>query len=319
MLALAVPTLAGCSLRKVTVRTVANALASGTDVYASDDDPELVGAALPFALKTLEGLLAQDPSNRNLLLASCRGFTQYSFAFVQQPAQRVEETDFARAEELRRRAIGLYLRARDYGLRGLAVGHPGVDERLRRDPAAAAVELVADDLPLIYWTAAAWGSAISIGKDRPELLADLPAMRALTERGLALDEAWGEGGFHVLMISLETATPASLGGSTDRAKEHFDRAVALSGGQDGSVFINFAEAVAVPAQDRAAFDALLAKVLAIDIDAVPDMRLANVLAQQKATWLLDHADHYFLGEETDADEAPADEEPESPPDGDPPR
>ena len=318
-LLLAAPWLGACSVRKLTVRTLANAMASGTDVYASDDDPELVGQALPFALKTLEGLLAQDPENRTLLLALSKGFTEYTFAYVQLPAQRAEADDFARAEQLRARAIKLFLRARDYAVRGLEVTHPGIDEQLHRDPFAAAATLAREDLPLAYWAAAAWGSAITVGKDRPELLADFPAVRALGERGLALEEEWNHGALHALMLSVEAATPAALGGSPAKAKQHYARAVELGHGKDALVHVNYAEAVAVPAQDRAAFDEALDKALAIDVNAEPELRLANTLAQEKARWLLEHAGDYFL---TD-DEPAADEEPdtsdEPTDDGDPSR
>ncbi len=303
-LLLIAPWLGACSVRKLTVRTLANAMASGTDVYATDDDPELVGQALPFALKTLEGLLAQDPENRKLLFALSSGFTEYTFAFVQLPAQRAEADDFARAELLRARAIKLFLRARDYAVRGLEVTHPGIDEQLHRDPFAAAATLTREDLPLAYWAAAAWGSAITVGKDRPELLADFPAVRALGERGLALEEDWNHGALHALMLSVEAATPAALGGSPDKAKQHYARAVELGHGKDALVHVNYAESVAVPAQDRAAFDEVLNKALAIDVDAEPELRLANTLAQEKARWLLEHAGDYFLTDEPAADEEP---------------
>src|SRR5581483_10621942 len=122
---LLLPTLLGCSVKRVAVRTVADALASGADVYATDDDAELVAAALPFGLKTLEALLQSDPRNPRLLLAAARGFTQYAYAFVDLPARRAESDDLARAQAEHERALKLYLRARDYALRGLEVAHPG--------------------------------------------------------------------------------------------------------------------------------------------------------------------------------------------------
>ncbi|HEY2737938.1 MAG TPA: TRAP transporter TatT component family protein, partial [Thermoanaerobaculia bacterium] len=129
--------LAGCSVKRLAVRSVANALAGGSDIYASDDDPELVRAALPFGLKTIEALLAQDPRNPKLLLAAASGFTQYSYAFVQQDADFVESSDLARATELRSRARRLYLRAAGYGWRGLEIDFPGLRARLQHDPGAA--------------------------------------------------------------------------------------------------------------------------------------------------------------------------------------
>ena len=304
-LLLGAPALAGCSVRKLAIRTVGNALASGGDAYASDDDPELVGAALPFALKTLESLLAQDPTNRNLLLAAGRGFTQYSYGFVQLPADTLGDEDFERAEAEEQRALRLYLRARGYALRGLETTHPGIGGRLQQDPTAAAAEITREDVPLAYWTAAAWGAAIGLGKDRPDLFADLPAVRALLERVLVLDEAWQGGAVHQAFITLEAATPGA--DSMAKAKQHFARAVELANGHDASPYVTYAEAIAIPTQDRAAFESMLEKALAIDADAKPELRLANTLAQRKARRLQARIDDYFLGDE------PAAEEGESPP------
>jgi predicted anti-sigma-YlaC factor YlaD len=314
-LLLAAPTLAGCSIRKLAIRTVGNALASGADVYATDDDPELVGAALPFALKTIEGLLAQDPTNRDLLLAAGRGFTQYAYGFVQMPADALGDDDFERVEQEKQRALKLYLRARGYSLRGLETTHPGIGGRLQQDPAVAAAELQRDDVPLAYWTAAAWGAAIGLGKDRPELLADLPAVRALLERVLALDESWQGGAVHQAFITLEAATPGP--DSMEKAKQHFARAVELANGHDASPYVAYAEAIAIPSQDRAAFESMLETALAVDLDAQdakPDLRLANTLAQRKARRLQAHVDDYFLGDEGAVE---GEESPPADDDGDP--
>ena len=93
----------GCSVRKVAVNALAGALAAGGDTYATDDDPELVAAAIPFGLKTIEALLAETPKHDGLLLAAASGFTQYAYAFVQAEADFVEAKDLARATALRAR------------------------------------------------------------------------------------------------------------------------------------------------------------------------------------------------------------------------
>src|SRR5438128_708197 len=102
----------GCSIKKLAVGSVANQLSSGPDVFASDDDPELVRDALPFGLKFVETLLVTVPDHQGLLLTACRGYTQYSFAYVELDALAIEPTDRARATELRARARKLYLRGR---------------------------------------------------------------------------------------------------------------------------------------------------------------------------------------------------------------
>ena len=133
--------LAGCSLNRMAVNAVGNALAGGSSTWATDDDPELVGEALPFALKTVESLLATSPEHRGLLLTAASGFTQYAYAYVACEADYVEGADLARATALRRRAVRLYLRARGHGLHGLEAAVPGFAAALRRDPAAAAAAL----------------------------------------------------------------------------------------------------------------------------------------------------------------------------------
>src|SRR5262245_20816355 len=113
----------GCSVRKFAVNKVADAIASSGTTFASDDDPQLVREAVPFGLKLNESLLADAPRHRALLEATSRGFTQYTYAFLQQEANELEDRDLAAADALYARARLLYLRARNYSLRGLEVKH----------------------------------------------------------------------------------------------------------------------------------------------------------------------------------------------------
>jgi len=123
----------GCSMKKVAINKLGNALANSGATFASDDDPELIQAAVPFSLKLIESLLAESPRHRGLLLAASSGFTPYAYAFPQQEADEMEDRDLAKATALRTRARRLYLRARNYVLRGLEVKHTGFSDALRRD------------------------------------------------------------------------------------------------------------------------------------------------------------------------------------------
>src|SRR5437667_1284334 len=79
----------GCSVKKFAISRLGDSLASqSASSFATDDDPELVGDALPFALKLMEGLLDQVPRHRGLLFATSSGFTQYSYVWVQQTGGR---------------------------------------------------------------------------------------------------------------------------------------------------------------------------------------------------------------------------------------
>lgn len=284
----------GCSINRFAVNKLGDALAGSGTTFGSDDDPELIAQAVPFSLKLIESLLSSSPEHRGLLLAASSGFTQYAFAFVQQDADRLEDEDVARAAAARDRARRLYLRARDYGLRGLETRHARFAARLRSDSRAAVRAATAEDVPFLYWTAASWGAAISLSKENPEAVADQPLVEALIDRALELDEAFDSGAIHGFLISYELARVGGAGDPVQRSRTHFDRAVQLSGGRMASPYVALAEGVSVSRQDRREFETLLGQALAVDPDARPEWRLANVVMQRRARWLLGRADQLFL-------------------------
>jgi predicted anti-sigma-YlaC factor YlaD len=274
------------------VKTVANTLADSGDVFSRDEDPELIRDAVPFALKLNESLLESVPNHGPLLLSTCASFTQFSYAFVETDADVLGDAGYEEAKTLRTRALKLYLRGRDYCLRALELRYSGIRDRLVADPVPALDKVVREDVPLLYWTAASWGAAISLAIDQPDIVIDLPVVRALAERALALDEIWDRGSLHELMISIDSL-PEALGGSPDRAREHFNRAVALQEGLSPGPYVALATGVAVPLQARAEFESLLKKALEIDPDKNPSNRLAILITQRRARALLDQIDARF--------------------------
>jgi predicted anti-sigma-YlaC factor YlaD len=285
----------GCNtVRQTAVNQLGNALASGGSAFSSDDDPELVKAAAPFSLKLIESLLAETPQHEGLLLAAASGFTQYAYAFVQQDADEREDTDLTAALELKLRARKLYLRARNYGLRGLEVRHAGFERALRADPHAAVRTATKDDVPLLYWTAASWAAAVSLAKDDPEIIADLPLAEALMDRALVLDEGFDHGAIHSFLIGYEMSRSGGDGDPATRARQHFDRAVALSEGKLAGPYVALAESVSAQKQNLAEFKDLLARALALDPTAAPESRLVNLTLQRRARWLLGRTEQLFL-------------------------
>lgn len=280
-----------CSLRKRAVDTLADIWAEAEKSYLSDDDPELVAAALPFNLKTLETLLETMPRHRGLLLSATKSFTLYAYGFVEPEAEIVQEESFDRAEAIRLRATRLYRRAFQYGFRGLEVEHAGFAETLRREPEKRVATLELEDVPLAVWTAAALGAAISLSKDDQELTADITVVGALLKRALELDEDFGDGTTHELLVRYEAQR---VGGSLEKAQEHYRRAEALSKGRRCSTWLTWAESVSVPEQNREEFENLMERILSFDVSSYPENRLLNILAQRRARRLKERIDELFL-------------------------
>jgi predicted anti-sigma-YlaC factor YlaD len=277
-------------LKRKAVGMVAETLASSGDVFTRDDDLELVGDAIPFGLKLYESLLDSAPTNKDLLIATCSNFTQYGVAYLETDALVLGEAQHHdEVVHLNARALKLYLRAKGYCERAMEVRFPGIMQKLPADPVGALAKAEKKDVPLLYWMSASWGSAIALGVDRPELVIDMPTVRAIAERAIALDETWSRGTLHEMFVSLESLPPA-LGGNPERARMHFTKAIELQKGLSPGPYVALALGVAVPAQDRAEYEKLLNEALAIDPAKDPSNQLVTLVQQRRARALLDQID-----------------------------
>jgi len=284
--------LSGCSIKGMAVNAVANSLAAPSDVMTRDNDPELVAAAIPFGLKTYESILESTPNHQPLLVATCSGYTSYAYGFVLTPADLAQFTDRPASRAGIERAKNMYLRARDFCMRAMELRYPGVGKQLLMDPEKAVAKMNKKDVELLYWTAASWGSAMSLGKDQPDLVADFPTVRAMADRALALDPEWSNGSIHELFITLDSQ-PEMLGGSAERARKHFAEAVRIQKGQLPGPYVELAEGQSITNQDRAEFEKLMNQAIALDPNVQPSVRLVSLIMQRRAKGLLDHIDDLF--------------------------
>lgn len=278
--------LSACAPRQMVLGQLADELAA--QGRAAETDLELARDAAPFYLKLSESVLRPQPQHAGLAAAVAGGFTQYAYAFVAFEADRLDATDTRAAEQLRRRAARLYQRGRDHALAALEARHPGFATALAQP--AAALRLGADDVPLAYWGAAAWGGLISLSKDAPDTVADLPLAIRLARLAWEADPAFGNGDLASLMGSFEVGRP---GGTPAGAARFFDEAIRLSGGRSVGAFVAKAEGIAQPAGDKAAFRALLGQALALPEAPAGAHSLADEVMRRRARWLLDNTDDLF--------------------------
>jgi predicted anti-sigma-YlaC factor YlaD len=277
--------LSACSPRHLIIHGVANELANQGN--AAEDDLVLAREASAFYLKLSESLLTENPANLKLAEAVSAGFTQYAFAFVSTDAERIESKDAKAAQKLRERAARLYLRAKRHGMSALEAGTPGFARALAQSDAKQWPRLTADQIGVAYWTAAAWGGYISLSKDNPDTVADLPLAVRLATLAYSVNPEHGQGALASLMGTLEASRP---GGSVRQASAYFDQAIALGAGKNAGAFVGKAEAIALPANDRPAFESLLRQAISAS-QARRD--IANEVMGERAQWLLGVADDLF--------------------------
>jgi hypothetical protein len=272
---------AACSPRHMAINRMAAALASAGSVYENDNDPEFVRLAAPSTLKTVEMLLIDAPNQPQLLLTACSGFTQYSYAFLHVDGE-LKAADADVSKDLKARAGRMYQRARGYCLHGLEVRHRGLTaQALAADPVAALKITTAEDVPWLYWTAAAWGAELSLAPSQFARVAELATVRALLNRAKALNDTWEHGAIYEALIAFD-GLPPLLGGSPGAARADFDKAMQLSDRKSVFAYVALAATIADPAQKRK----LLEQALAIDVSTLASRRLTNLIAQRYARALL---------------------------------
>lgn len=285
---LVVATLAACSPRQMVVGSLADELAG--QGRGSESDLDLARDASAFYLKLSESVLRSDPGHRALAESVAGGFTQYAYAFVSFEADRLEAKDARAAERLRRRAAQLYRRAHQHAMTALEKDSPGFARALYAAPGADQPKLLPGQVGLAYWAAAAWGGWISLSKDDPEVVADLPQAVRLANLAWQVDPAWGGGSLTGLLATFEAARP---GGNQKLALAWFDQAISQGGGSNAGALVGKAEGYALPTGDRVLFDSLLNQAVAIKDAPDSQQALANEVMRRRAAWLLEQSPDLF--------------------------
>lgn len=264
--------LAGCT----GVSTIAERLSSA---LLEQDDPETVEAGAPAYLILIDGLIADEPKNEELLLSGAKLYGAYASVFVKDPERAKRLTTHAR--DYADRALCRHRRA----LCDLAL-QPYDTYRL------SIAGLHKDDVPALYTYAAAWAGWIQARGDDWNAVADLAKVKLAMERVVTLDENYDHGNAHLYLGVMTSLLPPSLGGKPAEGRAHFERALELSRGRDLMVKVEYARRYARLVFDRSLHDRLLNEVLMAPA-AAPGLTLSNTLAQRAARDLLKSADKYF--------------------------
>lgn len=270
----------GCANR-IKISLAQSLVADVAQATERHDDPALVMQSMPAFLLLLEGLLEENPRNANLLLTATEGYASY--------ATLIELND-------RERAHNSYGRAKEFGLRALhkrkkirhLLGAPFTQF------STITAHLKPKDLPLVFWTASAWGGWISTNLESMAALADLPKVIHLMEWVIGVDEGFKHAAPHLFLGVYYAALPPMLGGQPDRALHHFNRSHELTDGTSLMVHVLKARYYARQIFDRDLHDALLREVLQTETaPEASDLILQNEMAKTMARQLLEESDAFF--------------------------
>jgi hypothetical protein len=286
--------LTSCDLQRLTVNQTADVLYAGSVALDREPDVDLGREAIPASLKTLETFLVSAPDNEKLLELLARGYYSYAFAFLEGDLERAQ-VNFAeekRIENLRRRCLIHYLRARDYGFRLLDM--PEL-EKAARDGDLEKLEkelqnVEKDDVPGLFWAGYGWASAINLNQADTDMVASLGTVEIMMKRVEQLDTEYFSGGVLYFFGVYYASRPAMFGGKPELAKEYFERAMKKYGSQNQMIPFLYARFYAPSVQDRELFVELMHGVATAQVEEYPNLRLNNEVARQRATFWLENMD-----------------------------
>ncbi len=277
------PWLGACSMGQMVARTSVSIMDGNVDAMNRETDLVLAEAAMPANLKLIEGLIAEDPDNPELLQLAAQGFYGYAFGFV-------ELSDLQRAE-------ALYTRGLEYGIRSLralglkrnidlATANPDrIEQAVSRMDSAA--------VPALFWTASCWAKLIDLRRTDPARIAQLASAERLMSRVRELQPDYYYGGVHLFYGVYFGSRAPMMGGDFARSEQNFSAARAVS--EDRLLIVDVLQAEYLERQrlDQEAFHRLLSRVVTDPVGSFPEMALANQIARTRARYLLDRESEWF--------------------------
>ena len=293
--ALCIVALGGCDIAKFTADSTAGVFERAAPAFESYWDYDLAGEAMPATIVQLEGILRVVPDNDAILSQLSQAYIAYAYGWVEADVEALEfESDYDQAETQRRRARMMYLRALDLTRHRIRLQAAGVDDAVKgsvEDLEAwlRTVFVQEKNAELLLWHGYAWGSYINAAKDDMEAVADLEYAKAFVARSIELDPSYYNAAGYTFM---GVAIASEMAGDMDESKVYFEKAMALTERRALMTQLNMARYYAVKTGDRQLFDKLLTEVMDAQ-DPLPEARLANRMARERAALYIENADQLF--------------------------
>jgi len=245
----------------------------------NQNDPETVRDGAPAYLLMLDSFVEGAPDNATMLGAAAELYAAYGVIFVE---------DEQRADRLTTRSLA-------YGQRSLCASNQSACEIQQlsfKEFESVLEKLDKKDVESLFTFGLTWIAYIKVHSNDWGAMAKLPRVEALLKRVQVLDPGYNAVQVEHFLAILNTIRPPALGGDFEAGKAHYERALALSGGKNLSINVDYARNYARTLYDRELHDRLLNEVLSAE--PVQDgYTLFNTLAQREAQELLEAADDYF--------------------------
>ena len=253
------------------------------------DHPKIVSLYFEKKIKSLERKKSLSTEQKRLLLKTK---VEYGFGVLLEESDRTLDHDYNLGVKKSQEAYIVFSDAKKVGNSILIISYPKLDSWLSGE---TDLQFKINDVSDLYWLAAAYGGAIKSSRGNPFDVVKLPVVKKLLITAIALDPKWGKGALYSAMMSYTSSRPDLFGDALiDSVSSFYEKALIASDSLDASLFVSYAELIDKKFQDRDAFERKLDLVLNMDVEKDKDFRLSNIIAQERAKWLLSKTDEIFF-------------------------
>ena len=253
------------------------------------DQPELVSIYFEKKIKKLE---KSDMTSLDQQRDLMRTKVEYGFGIIMEHADRLIDVDYSSALDKYKKANIIFKDARDSGISILNDRYSNFNEWIRR---GVELQFTNNDIIDLYWLAAAYGGAISSSRGDPFELIHLPKVGRILRKCIELDPEWNNGAVYSAMMSFtSTRTDISEDLLRDSVDFYFNKAILYSDSLDAGPFLAYAESIHKTYQERKEFEDKLNYVIDMKTKSRSRYELPNLIAKNRAKWLLSKTDDYFL-------------------------
>jgi hypothetical protein len=253
------------------------------------DHPKIVSLYFEKKIKSLERKKSLSTDQKRLLLKTK---VEYGFGVLLEESDRILDHDYNLGVKKSQEAHIVFSDAKKVGNSILIISYPKLDSWLSGE---TDLQFKINDVSDLYWLAAAYGGAIKSSRGNPFDVVNLPVVKKLLITAIALDPKWGKGALYSAMMSYTSSRPDLFGDALiDSVSSFYAKALIASDSLDASLFVSYAELIDKKFQNRDAFERKLDLVLNMDVKKDKDFRLSNIIAQERAKWLLSKTDEIFF-------------------------
>ena len=255
------------------------------------DNPDLVSKYY------FERKIESYKKKQNLTLYEKRNLiqleVQYAFGFILEKSDRIINEDYHTGISLAKKAYPYFQNAIDLTISNLKEEYPEIESWLVGE--VTDLNFKKKNMFDLYWLAAGYGGSIKSSRGNPYEILNINKIKTILYAGLETYPDWNSGAIYSAMMSYMISRPDLSGQALqDSIDKYYALSLNATDSLDASIFVSYAEGVDIKKQNKKDFIHRLGLVKKIKTKDNKEFQIQNLLAQDRADWLLSRKDEYFF-------------------------